>query len=463
MTVEPSNIASSGTKVEINISLYTTSRQSSFLFIDFGDGHHESYTLHDSNMTSNMTSKDGNSSEQSGLQLVASYGVGCTLHMRVFHIYDREGQYGVVAQAQRDDSTVKASSKTVITVMNKLRDAHIYAEKTVTVNTSTDINVRFGQDSMFKSLTWKISHADQPLEVSITNSTTLHHRFSRTGLWRIDVDASNVLGRSSAEYLVNVQQPIRALQVHSSQHVIQTGQEISFKASVQDGTNVKFTWDFGLSGKQFHHVSNSQQMSAARVTYAQPGTYSVTLTAENELGSSSDVQEVIVQSPIAGLVVDCPSHVVAGKQVTITAAVARGSHAEFLLTDDKRNITMASSETTASINHTFLTSGKQSVSVLAYNHVSSQTESMFVTVLEEFGELTVGVVGEASAKEVTAFIAKLDGRFIIVCIHNVFFTVNVESYSGKSFNVYSEYKLKLSVCLMVNDIVLYDFLSRPFI
>ena len=83
-----------------------------------------------------------------------------------------------------------------------------------------------------------------------------------------------------------IEAPITGLAAQSDSPTL-LGEITTFTATVSGGSNITFTWNFG---------DDSALGNGANVThtYAEPGEYTVTVTASNALGSEEFTLEVVV-------------------------------------------------------------------------------------------------------------------------------------------------------------------------
>lgn len=111
------------------------------------------------------------------------------------------------------------------------------------------------------------------------------HFYPASGTYTAVATASNVLGSFSDETAVLVQQAIEGLTAVSSSPT-PLGQPTTFNAAISAGDAPVFTWDFGDgttgSGQTVSH------------TYAQPGNYTITVTAANAVSTASTTLAVTV-------------------------------------------------------------------------------------------------------------------------------------------------------------------------
>jgi PKD repeat protein len=104
----------------------------------------------------------------------------------------------------------------------------------------------------------------------------------------VSVTGTNAVNSLTAETTVQVVAEAQAIQGLDAAYDGPTslGAPTTFFATVNQGTNVVYGWDFGDgvfgAGPRVEH------------TYATPGTYSVVVTASNTLGSASRTLDAIV-------------------------------------------------------------------------------------------------------------------------------------------------------------------------
>jgi PKD repeat protein len=121
------------------------------------------------------------------------------------------------------------------------------------------------------------------------------HTYAAAGVYHAVVTATNGSGSATASTDVTVTDtPISGLQA-SSNSPTNLGNTTTFTATIGDGTDVTYAWDFGDgaigSGANVAH------------TYQLTGTYAVTVTASNSVGSASaNIAVQILPSSVSGTV-----------------------------------------------------------------------------------------------------------------------------------------------------------------
>jgi hypothetical protein len=111
--------------------------------------------------------------------------------------------------------------------------------------------------------------------------------WTTTGEKTVQVSAANQLGTTTDTFTVTISDAAISGLAASNNSPTRVGQATSFQASVQAGTNVTYTWDFGdgatASGATVSHV------------YASPQSYLARVTASNSAGSQTATTEVLVE------------------------------------------------------------------------------------------------------------------------------------------------------------------------
>jgi PKD repeat protein len=145
-------------------------------------------------------------------------------------------------------------------------------------------------------------------------------------------------------------------------------------ATVTAGHLVSYTWLFGDgTGGQGNVVTH---------TYSAPGTYPVTVTANNPVSVLTTTTTVTVVEAISGLLASNDSPTALGDPTTLTATVSAGSNAEFSWAFGD-----GATGTGATLAHTYPATGTYTAVVTATNSVSNVTATTTVTVVETISGL----------------------------------------------------------------------------
>ncbi|MEZ4675467.1 MAG: PKD domain-containing protein [Caldilineaceae bacterium] len=145
---------------------------------------------------------------------------------------------------------------------------------------------------------------------------------------------------------------------------------INFLATVDNGSNVEFTWNFGDG-------SAPETGSAASHEYALPGRYTIQVVARNDRGTSSGTKSIeIVDATPEGLTFDYePRPAQIGENMLFTAAVERGTNVSY-----SWYISDGTSRAGKTISHQFTEPKEYELRVVAANKSGSTEYSRTIFV-----------------------------------------------------------------------------------
>jgi uncharacterized repeat protein (TIGR01451 family) len=144
------------------------------------------------------------------------------------------------------------------------------------------------------------------------------------------------------------------------------GESIQFDASVEQGTNPVYTWDFG----------DGTERTGQSHTYAfsEPGIYTVVVSVKNSVNSLQDVivaTITVVERPISGtLTADNDSPTFFGDTTTLSATVSEGTNVYYMwdFGDGETAVTQ-----NRSIGHVYPALGEFEATVTVSNSVTAET------------------------------------------------------------------------------------------
>jgi hypothetical protein len=133
--------------------------------------------------------------------------------------------------------------------------------------------------------------ADGQVPITHTNglTDTVSYTCDIPGTQLITVTASNQAGSVTDTHVISItDQPIEGLTVSNDSPTL-LGEATTFTATITNGTNVSYTWDFGddLNGTG----------ATITHTYTIPGVYTATVTATNSVGSLTETTLVSITTP----------------------------------------------------------------------------------------------------------------------------------------------------------------------
>ncbi len=163
----------------------------------------------------------------------------------------------------------------------------------------------------------------------------VEHRYRLPGRYEIQVQAQNAAGVvRTATHLVQVgemPQPVRILSLEASADTISRGTTVSFEALVEGSPNIRYSWNFGdgegsFAAENQYQFEEGQAMGLMAVQartsrrFNKAGTYTVALTASNDLGQDSASVRIVVEPNTCDLITQLESVSFAFGQSTLSEA-----------------------------------------------------------------------------------------------------------------------------------------------
>ena len=197
----------------------------------------------------------------------------------------------------------------------------------------------------------------------VTNGAAITHTYGTTGSYTVVVTASNAVSTASTTTTVTVQdEPPVASFTTSSPDLL--GQTTTF-TNTSIGSNLSYEWNFG-DGAVLTTTTHPTH------TYATTGTFTVSLTATNSLGTDTVTDTVVITpavTAISGLSLSSDSPTVLGEVTTLSGSVTAGSDITY---DWELGDGILVSDGGSTITHTYGTSGTFTVVLTASNALGSE-------------------------------------------------------------------------------------------
>ena len=190
------------------------------------------------------------------------YTAWINLSLQVPVSFYSPGEYNitVVASNALSSSTVTAVTtlqEAILSVTASIAPVAIGSSSTLEITieggSSLQLDIDFGDGS-----TLHIPHLEEAValsEISITRLTPvmaiyfLPKIYEALGEYHCTVKASNLVSEFTVSSVTQVEEGITGLQLTSaSHHILRTGEEVVFVATVDSGNDVVFHWDFGGIG-----------------------------------------------------------------------------------------------------------------------------------------------------------------------------------------------------------------------
>ena len=211
----------------------------------------------------------------------------------------------------------------------------------------------------------------------------IHHSFESPGMKQVTVEVSNEVSSEIISKWISVQQPISGVWFSASnvteQNFVASGVNVTFRGEVSLGTNVSWTWLLPSGRRTGRPVTS--------YFFPEPGNFSVTLNATNDISKKALSRDFIVQNRIQGLNLKTSKVIAAvGENVEFTISIASGTSVNFLLSIsgdasvELQNMTYL---------HQFTRVDPYIVNLTAFNQVSSERKSLHVEVMEPVKELSI--------------------------------------------------------------------------
>ncbi len=292
---------------------------------------------------------------------------------QVQHLYTAVGSYSVKVTATNSMSYQVQTAW--LTVTDSLPQANFNYDQDIVAG-ATLFTTTFEAASSGSNLRYQWNFGDgTPIESG--GSMTITHPYMNDGAYRVVLTASNSAGNSVVSQLITVvrqvQMPLARFTIYgvTIKNPAMAGQSLNLNNTSHDGgdlpENVTYQWNFGNGF--------TRMVKQAVYSYATAGTYRLTLTVTNSIGSSSFSQTVVVtENAISGLTIQQEGAPICGQVITLSAKAATGS-----------NITYQWSwgEAGETITHTFKMAGDSIVWLTATNGLSTQTVSDTIHVKDE--------------------------------------------------------------------------------
>jgi PKD repeat protein len=215
---------------------------------------------------------------------------------------------------------------------------------------------------------WEVSGQEDVIHTSgLTDLVS--YTWSSPGTQQLTVTISNTFGWAKDTAVINIDDvPITGLTANNDSPT-QLGEPTTLSATITDGTNVTYTWNFG----------DGAYGSRANVThiYLAPGSYTVIVTATNSISWQTDTTQVaITDVPVYGLVAYNDSPTLLGESTTLSANIQAGTNATF--TWDFGDGEGGSGQV---ITHTYPYLDIYTATVSASNGAGKSTANTYVTII----------------------------------------------------------------------------------
>jgi PKD repeat protein len=227
---------------------------------------------------------------------------------------------------------------------------------------------------------WDFGDGAVGVGVSVT------HTYTASGEYTVTLAAINPVSVMTTTARILVGTPPQGLTVLAPPFVA-IGESTPMTAAVAAGSEVTYAWAF----------SDGTLASGALIdrAFATPGIFSATVAAANLVGVITKTVVVRVMARPASLVIASPSFIALGESARLTASVETGDDVTYMWKFSDGIMTSG-----AVVDHSFFTSGVNSVTVTATNPLGVVIATVFVLIVAPPTDLTIvapsfAMVGES--------------------------------------------------------------------
>ncbi|KAF4106605.1 hypothetical protein G5714_012595 [Onychostoma macrolepis] len=302
-------------------------------------------------------------------------------------VFKKPAEYKLKVMANNPVSSQLIEVKLTADVMTPLADlAVISMPEAIAVNTSTRYTIRVKADiSIGATIRWDFGDntaSVSPLEMEdsyvhqsakyVYLQDSIHHTYSFPGDYTLKIKAYNQYDQTETFVTVKIRTPISRLLVSPSPIVCQVNHTILFEVSLWPSSyRVLYSWNFGDDSDQV-----KEYYSEVRHVFKRPGTYNVTICANNSLSVLTNSTAVEVVEAVSGLQLYYNSSIELNCTFEISGRVSLGTGLKW--TFDFGDGSALKDHTESSASHIYKSLGNYTVQVTAYNSVSK--EHQFVSV-----------------------------------------------------------------------------------
>lgn len=255
------------------------------------------------------------------------------------HTYAATGVYtaSVTVEYQLPgDPTIRAiSAETVVEVIDTIPRLAVVNDSPTRLNDTTTFTATLGGIDLTEPITYTWDFDDGVTPPLTTGGNVVGHTYPAVGVYTASVRAaftrvSGVPDELTVTTVVTIEEGIAGL-VADSDSPTQVGSLTTLTASLTDGTNVQYFWDFESDGTiDVVSPPNTASPYAATFTYPAVGLYTATVTARNAV--SEQTAQTVVEIgdvPVAGLTADSDSPTQVGDTTTLTATITAGTNVTY--------------------------------------------------------------------------------------------------------------------------------------
>ncbi|XP_052802584.1 uncharacterized protein LOC128232845 isoform X2 [Mya arenaria] len=393
---ESSTMATMASPVVFTVSMVTTSRSGRWLKVWYGDGHDNIVSLADTDSPQLVLLGNGNK-----MDIVASYGQGCTLTVEFMYIYQMEGKYrprvavfddasvetmdlndGIENLAMNLNLTDSTQKTDIIRIFTNMK----FDQNVDIINTSDDMRIKRSARGIIEMVEAELA-SDLNVLSEVNNVKLLGPKVAKCGedvMFQLNVVSKLNL---TVHWLVV---KINSEDLDSDDPI--TVEELNETCKTPEGEVVLTESD----EKQINDVEIIEDFTSMETVFFykfdQSGAYVVTVRVKNPVSESKTSANFDVQCPVEGLRINCPEVVETYAEVVCNADVTQGSDVTFTWFVEGQIAFQGQQNHGSVFQYIFPYAYTYYISVKAYNNVSADTKDIDVLVQERISAQWVHIL-----------------------------------------------------------------------
>ncbi|XP_060219985.1 polycystin-1 isoform X3 [Meriones unguiculatus] len=320
-------------------------------------------------------------SVESGDNITWTFDMGdSTVHTgpeaTVQHVYLRAQNFTVTVGAASPAGHLSQSLHVQVFVLEVLR---IEPSACIPTQPSAQLTAHVTGDPSHYLFDW--TFGDGSSNVTVHGYPVVTHNFTRSGIFPLSLVLSSHVNKAHYYTSICVEPEIRNVTLQPGSQFVKLGDEAWLVAYSWPPFPYHYTWDFGTEDATHTQTGGSE----VTVTYREPGSYLVIVTASNNISASNDSAFVEVQEPVlvTGIRIN-GSNVLELQQPYLFSAVGNGSPATYLW-----ELGDGSQHEGPEVMHIYNSTGDFTVRVSGWNEVSRSEAQLNITVKQRVRGLTI--------------------------------------------------------------------------
>ena len=231
------------------------------------------------------------------------------------------------------------------------------------------------------SVGWTLN--DLSSTVNTGTGTTFTYTFSTVTNFTLVAAITNAVSSGSHTESIYIQTPITTLSVTSSQSPAKTNEAITFTATHNaDADHLVYSWT--VEGNSYTTYTNTYTH-----TFTSDGTYTIAVTAYNEISTQSTSMSLVLQHIITGLALTgCDSEIRVSTAATASVAITTGTDVSYTWTTiDSTSTTQT--QTGTSFSFTYVQTAIYEVHIQANNLVDNKNLTCSYTVIGIIADVAI--------------------------------------------------------------------------